>query len=694
LTLTGPGGIGKTRLALRAAAELGDDFEDGSFFVPLAPIHSAEHLVQAVAEALKFPLATHEDPQHQLLRYLRTRQVLLVMDNFEHLLDGVGIVSDTLQGAPEVKILATSRERLNLHSETVLIIGGMLFSIPAESGAIGKNDALALFVQSARKIRPDLDPAPEELEQIRNICHIVQGMPLAIELAAAWVNLLNMDEIAAELEHGLDILATEMRDAPERHRSIHAVFNHSWSMLTQTERETFMQLSVFRGGFTREAAQQVAGASLQGLAGLVNKSFLSRDPESGRLEVHELLRQYAQERLGERPQDSTAAREAHAAYFARFMDQRWDDLKGSRQLLALAEIEADIENVRTAWRYYTEHRNAPQLWMFVYALWQVYWIRGWNHAGMELFAQTASALQGREVDQEYAAIRAVAMAFQAYFMSWLGLSDQGFQLAQASVEILEQLDHPEALVFAYDSVLINAYMLDRIVDEVKAADEMLRITAEMDDKWLLAFTYFASSMIALVAEDFTEARRLSESNLKLYEQIGDVIGSSLPLITLGHVALARGELEGARESYLRCLTIAEQTGFYYGEQTSTKYLGKVTLSMGDLIEADYYLHRCLSMTKDVGFVRDIINLLYEFARLRVAEGYPEQAVELLGTVIQHPASHLTRMHEGRIRDSARDLLAGLEAELPPEIYAAALERGQALDLDEVVADLVDPNNRR
>ncbi|MCJ7659596.1 MAG: hypothetical protein MUO67_10645, partial [Anaerolineales bacterium] len=549
-------------------------------------------------------------------------------------------------------------------------------------------DAITLFVQSARKVRPGFDPSPSELGHIEGICQIVQGMPLAIELAAAWLHILNVDEITGELEKGFDILATEVRDAPERHRSIHAVFNHSRSMLTQTEREIFMLISVFRGGFTREAAQQVSGASLKQLAGLVNKSLLSRDPDSSRLEVHELLRQYAQERLEETPQVCVCAQETHAAYFAEFMGERWEHLKGNRQMLALAEIEADIENVRAAWRYYADYGNASQLWLFMKSLWQVYWIRGWNHAGMELFVQAARALQGQDDDEESATVRAVAMAFQGYFMAWLDLADQGYEMAEESVAILGELDHPEALVLAYDSMGLNAYMLGWYTEEIKASNKMLKTVAEIDDKWLVAFTYYAVSMGALLKEDYPEARRLAESNLKLNEEIGDVIGSTMPLIVLGHAASPFREHEQSRGYYLRCLKISGETGFQYGLQTSTKYLGKVTLSMGDIEEAENYLLQCLMMTKEIGFVRDIINLLYEFARLRVAQGNSEQAAELLALVIQHPASHQSRMHEGRIRDSARQLLADIEDKLPTATFTAAVERGGQFELDEVVEDLI------
>ena len=455
LSLVGPGGIGKTRLAVKAAGDVIGNFEEGVFFVPLAPIRSVKEIVQTIAEALKFPIATHEDPKIQLLRYLQKRELLLIMDNFEHLLDGVGIINEILQTAPAVKILATSRERLNLQSETVLHVVGMAFPAQSDSKDTLSYDSVTLFLQSAKKVRPGFDPSPSEMEQMITICQSVAGMPLAIELAAAWLHILNVDEIATELVKDLDILSTEVRDAPARHRSIRAVFDHSWSLLDQDEREIFVRLSIFRGGFTREAAQQVTGATLQQLAGLVDKSFLSHDPGSGRLEVHELLRQYAEEHLEKTPEASLSAHEAHAAYYAEFMEQRWEYLKGSKQMGALAEIEADMENVRAAWRYYLDQTNTPQIWKLIYGLWHYHWVRSWNHAGTELFAEAVRTLQ--DVDDESKALKALSLAFQAWFMSWLGIPESGYQQAKGSVDVLKQLSHPKALFFAYYSELIETY---------------------------------------------------------------------------------------------------------------------------------------------------------------------------------------------------------------------------------------------
>jgi predicted ATPase len=635
---------------------------------------------------LKFPIATHENPQNQLLRYLEKRKLLLVIDNFEHLLDGVGVVNEILQAAPDVKILTTSRERLNLQSETLLHVGGMAFPDQVDLEDTLTYDSITLFMQSANKVRPGFDPSPDELISIANICQIVGGMPLAIELAAAWLHILNVDEIGMELENDLDILATEVRDAPARHRSIRTVFDHSWSLLDQDEREIFIHLSVFRGGLTREAARQVTGASLQQLAGLVDKSFLSHNPVSGRLEVHELLRQYAEEHLEKTPETNLSAHEAHAAYYAEFMEKRWKYLKGGQQMGALVEIEADMENVRAAWRYYLDQENTSQVWKFIYGLWHFHWIRSWNHAGTELFAEAINALG--EVDDETKALRALAVAFQAWFMAWLGIPEIGCEQARESVGVLEHLDHPKALLFAYYSICINVYFLGRITEFAEGTEKVIEIASGIGDKWLAAFILFAPGMNALILGNYTEAQRFAESSLELYEEIGDVFGSTMPMVILGHVALGREEYERAKGFYLRCLKISQRTGFNYSLQTSSKYLAKVSFLMGDYVEAEKYLVQCLTLSKEVRFVRDVINLLYEYARQMAAQNNLEEAVKLLVLVINHPTSNQTRWLEGRIRDSAKNLLAKLKAELTPETYAAALEQGRGLDLDKVVESLI------
>jgi predicted ATPase/DNA-binding CsgD family transcriptional regulator len=687
LTLIGPGGIGKTRLALRAAELTTDRYQDGCCFIPLAPLRSAEGLVQAIAEGIKYPIATQEPPMRQLLRYLRPQHMLLVLDNFEHLLEGAEFVSQILQEAPQIRLLVSSRERLNLVSETVLNIEGMHFPVEEDRQGEDLPDALRFFVQSARRVHPTFDPTRDELLAIARICRFVEGMPLAIELAAAWLHLLSVDEIMDELKSSLDILSSELRDAPERHRSIRAIFDHSWSMLNQEEQRIFARLSLFRGGFTREAAREVVGASLGQLSGLVDKSLLSHDPTTGRLESHELLRQYGQQKLEETSDDLREAREKHGAYFADFMESGWVGLRGRCQEETLQLIEADLENVREAWEYDLQEQNVSRLWKYIYALWYVYWFRFWNQPGLVLFREAARTLEG-VTGTEGKALHSLTLAMQSYFMSWLGMSSEGFEIANRCSKELKELNCLTGLIIALDSMCINAYFQYDFQALSQFSDRMVGVAEQVGDPWLLALALYAAGLAAIANNDFLKAREFAVKQLALSEENGSEADLSTPLIVLGHAALGLGDLNKAREYYLRCTEISEKSRFYYAIQTASKYLAKVSLTLGKLEEAEKYLQQSLKISSEIGFVRDVVNLFYEYARLFAARGEVEEAVSLLALVIQHPASDRIRMLDGRIRDNAEDLLRDLESELDLAVFQKALARGRDLTLDETTSEML------
>ena len=313
------------------------------------------------------------------IRHLRHRQYLLLLDSFEHLLSGASLVSEIMHCAAQVTIVATSRERLNLHEETIVRIDGMAYP-SADIAASFATDALdfsavKLFVESARQVLPGYTPSAENLPHISHICRLLDGMPLGILLAAAWIELLSPAEITVEITRSLDFLQAEWRDVPERHLSMRAVFDSSWQRLKETQRELFARLAVFRGGFTRKAAKSVAGASLRDLASLVNKSLLRHDLGTGRYDMHELLRQYAREHLQKMPDNGESALEAHVIYFADLMQRQWLRLISAEQQMALAEIDADLENLRSSWRYWLKKQDAARIKMYIYVFWRVYDLR-------------------------------------------------------------------------------------------------------------------------------------------------------------------------------------------------------------------------------------------------------------------------------------------------------------------------------
>lgn len=358
LTLVGMGGMGKTRLAIESVCRLStDDFKHGVYYVPLAPLSSSDNIVTTVIDVLGMMIGEDGTPQDELIDFLSGRNLLLVMDNFEHVLDGADLIADILNHTSDVTILTTSREVLNLQMEWVWQVKGMSFP-DTDTNDIELYSALKLFINRAKQTRRDFS-VEHELEKIIRICQLVEGMPLAIELAASWLKTLSCEGVLKQIEQGIDFLSSRMRDIPERHRSVRAVFDHSWNLLTDDEQAVFSRLSVFRGGFTLDAARAVADADLMTLSGLVEKSMIKRDSH-GRYDIHELLRQYAEDHLhgcGE----FAATNKQHMVYYAQFMLNREQDVKGKRQIDSLHEIEADFENVRVAWNYAVRHRDEQAL---------------------------------------------------------------------------------------------------------------------------------------------------------------------------------------------------------------------------------------------------------------------------------------------------------------------------------------------
>ena len=363
VTITAPGGMGKTRLLVEVARQFiqaADADKRQPYFVALAPVIIIDHVIPAIAEQVGYQFSDdHRSVKQQLFDYLRPKNLLLLLDNCEHILHIASLIHELLQNAPNIKILVTSREVLSLSNETVVAIGGMTYPESTTLHDVMDYSAVQLFVSSAQRVRANFIPQGDDWVQIAQICRLVEGMPLAIILSATWVRTLSLQEIAAEITQGSHLLEAELHDLPPRQHSIQSVFSQTWAMLNTRQQNAFARMSVFRGDYSRQAIQAVADVPLPTLKALVNKSLIDCSP-TGRYTIHELLRQYAQEQL-DLMGDLDQVQQQHSVYYLEVLRQRESDLKSYRQLNAVSELERDFENIRNAGLWAIEHKLSTDL---------------------------------------------------------------------------------------------------------------------------------------------------------------------------------------------------------------------------------------------------------------------------------------------------------------------------------------------
>jgi predicted ATPase/DNA-binding SARP family transcriptional activator len=417
VSIVGPGGIGKTRLALEIAQRLPSEVAPRVMFVNLTPLSSPEEIAPAVARALGIESEQDdaESVRRRLLEYLRDKRILLLLDNFEHLLPGARLLDDTFRAAPTVKLLVTSREVLGLYAEHPYPLSGLAYSQWETPVEAARDPAVQLFLHHAKRVRPAFRLRGEHLAPLRRIMQLTEGMPLALILAAGWTKVLSPGEIAAELERSLDFLHSTHREVLPRQRSIRAVFDSTWARLDEPEQRVMAGLSVFRGGFTVESAREVVGAAPHDLLRLADRSLIVRE-EGGRFAIHELVRQFAAEMLDESG-EGRAVRDAHSDFYVKMLAQNLPNLKGSAQLEVLRAIADEFENVRIAWRWACIHARQEHMVEASQSLYLFGLIRSRYWDVMDLFeaagGQNSSSAGSDDCARPYALAGRVALLAQA-----------------------------------------------------------------------------------------------------------------------------------------------------------------------------------------------------------------------------------------------------------------------------------------
>ena len=721
LTLVGPGGVGKTRLALEAAARRIDRYQHGVHFVPLVGVPAPDLLAPAVAESLQFQVdSAHSaiSARDQLVDYLRERTALLVLDNFEHLLDARDLLTEVIEQAPQVELLTTSRERLQVQSEWVLDLEGL----GNGNGNAGDSAAVRLFVDRARQVDSGYALSDEERPHVERVCHLVNGMPLGIELAAAWASTLPCNEIADEIERNLGFLETTMQDVPERHRSLRAAFDQSWRLLSDDERRVFSRLSVFRGSFARDAAAAVAGAGLPQLHGLVSKSLVRR-AELGRFELHELLRQYAEEQLSAEPAELADARESQARFYLGMITARADALVGEHMMEARDELRVEVDNVRAAAEWAVTRWSEDNTRAVFSSLQAFFWAHSW-HEGSETFAQLVELLEsspGGSLDVGHASnVLLSALAHQSYLGSALGYDEKLDAIARACLPVLREraltrelgvcllalgtndcyrdvygesaanLEEAVGVARSADDHLVVAASLSwlgfvrLLVDDLggarEAFEECHAVSAELGGPLMLGFAFSKLGLLAEAERDYAKAIKLHLEASELFAGAGDQGGVGYTLSRASTSAYCLGDYEQAMRHALTGYEGFEQANHRWGMTMALCRLGFAAAALGRFDEAHDYLRRAVELAREMQATSLLLLALSAVGVLLAREGEDRRATEVLLFSLEHEAMPAMYRH------AAEPTLDELQARLDPEELAAAGEAAASLDLDALVSE--------
>jgi predicted ATPase/DNA-binding SARP family transcriptional activator len=653
LTVVGPGGVGKTRLAIAVASAVTSRFQHGALFVDLATVDTDEAQASAIVRSLGQVGAEGSDSARRFLEYVRDRELLLLLDNLEHLVGRLGIVADALASSPRLKVLATSRARLGLLGERVFDLAGLSFSGAGREHE--PSDAVTLFLRAARRVRPELRDGPEPMAVIGRICRALGGLPLAIELAARWSRVLTLHEIDAELSGGPDLLDVTSGDAPARQAGMRAVFDHSWSLLGERERRAARGLAVFRGGWSREAAWAVADVGLPTLLALVDASLVRREP-SGRFTWHSLVGDYAAARAAEHPSDRDTVEARHARYFLELVAERqyaWRGLEGGR---LLGELDGEVANVVAAWRWAVAHRDSELLAAAFAGLCGLCWtgnrlklLRELSEEALEI-AASGSVLRGRAM-----------FGIGAAAVSHL---DRGVLEVSSS-----RLGDALALFEALGSVPDVADTLGLIAAEHKYQGRWDQARAALRRASELHRSLGATARVAEVeaaradtAASLDEALARYATVLAAGRRAGEAHAESMASVGLG-VTLFRafGHSAMAREAIARGIELNLATGFRQFAQRVRLVLAEVLAASGAIHEAEGVVRTTMREAADLPFDETAHNLAIAHA--------------LLGWILY------LRADADAANASCRDVFALMPGEPPTQAQALALAVAARTALD-------------
>jgi predicted ATPase/class 3 adenylate cyclase len=734
LTLTGPGGIGKTRLGLQVAAELADQFADGVFLVPLAPVSDPKQVLPTIIQALGISEAGGQPPLALLKTALKDKHLLLLLDNFEQVVDAAVVVAELLAACSKLTMLVTSRVVLRVQAEREFVLSPL--SLPnlkrlPDLGTLSQYEAVALFIQRVQAVKADFAVTNANAPAVAGICARLDGLPLAIELAAARAKYFPPQALLARLEQGLAVLTGGARDLPVRQQTLRGTIAWSYDLLTPEEQQLFRRLSVFVNGCTWEAAEVVCQAAgelegdvLDGLLSLVDKSLLRQQESEGepRFWMLQLLREFgreAQALAGE----TELTRQAHAAYYLALAEEAEPELERAQQAVWLDRLEAEHDNLRAALLWSLEHAKAETGLRLVGAL-RWFWMR---HSHLSEGRTWLTSMLGLAEGVEPTHLRAKALA-AAIGLAWLqGDYPAASAFGEESITLCRALENKRELAF---SLIWLAYTANSQGDPKTAsvlAEESVTLFRQVEDRWGVAFALYCLANATHRLQDHSLARSYYEESLALSRALGDKWCEALSLGSLGVSAFVKAEYavahplleegvvlmraqrdkrhlafflyyrgrltrhEGNSQQALslfeESLALYEELGNKPGIARLLWILGKMDCDKGDYGQAGAQLKESLALMQEIKNWRGIASVLEGFATLTMAQQQARLAARWLGAVeVLREAIGAPLPSDERA--DYEQTLAAARAALGEEAFASAWAEGRATPLEQIITDVL------